>query len=393
MNNTMAELTRMGRRRFVKSLASLGVSGAALEHMTKEALAETNPDLDNEVPLLYGMVHTNPDAVRAGAPPKRKPSYFTVSRDEWAVIDSARDAEQQIRGLEVVQKTGVTVGVSTITRDHQQQKAVVLKYPIEEYPWGGSFRPDVSFETLTDRLPATVTGIAGRGTDSATPVADIPVVIERTRPKLMFKYNDRYRPVPAGSQWTTEAGNLCTIGTPVYDYDANEYRLVTAAHCFINHGSYAHQPNTNGDSTIGAKTSKIDFDRDPLFDAAVVNVYHGNADTTHQYATNGGSYRLGIRGSLSEDRLRYMENNGRDLHKQGIRTGVTSGPVTYVSNKTFHVDTNFGGGDSGCPFYEKIYDNNLDIYTSLIAGVLRGGGSVAQVTQIENVENRWSVAV
>lgn len=390
---TTQKLTRMNRRRFLKVLTGSGISAAALAHMTQDALAEMDPDLGNEVPLLWGQVHTNHKEVRNGDPPERKPIYFTIPQDEWIVIDSARDAEQQIKELSILQGTGVTVGVSTVIRGHQQQKAVVVKYPIEEYPWAEKFRPDVSFEKISNNLPATVKGVAGRGTASATTVEEIPVITEKINPELMFSYDYRYRPVPAGCQWSTEAENLCTMGTPVYDYDASEYRLVTASHCFYNYGDYAHQPNTSGDSAIGARTGKIDFRHDPLFDAAVINVYHGNTDTTYRYAADNGSYRnLNISGSLSEDRLRYMENNNISLKKQGIATGISSGPVTYVSSSSFNVATSHANGDSGCPFYEETHDPN-NPNGSMIAGVLRGGDNVAQVTQIENVENRWNVSV
>lgn len=395
--NATRKLARMGRRRFLKTLAGFGVSGAALNHMTQEALAETNPDLNNEVPLLRGMVHANHQEVLKGAPPKRKPLYFTVSRNEWVVIDSARDAEKQVEKIDILQGTGVVVGVSTITSGQHRQKAVVVKYPIEKYPWGETFRPSISYEKLVDNLPATVDGIAGRGTPSATVVENIPVVVEKMHIELTLNYDCKYRPVPAGCAWRTEAGNACTIGTPVYDNGANEYRLVTASHCFYNYGQECHQPaQSAGGSLIGRRDpNKIDFRHNPLFDAAVVNVYHGNADTYYRFADNTcGSYRGDdIDGSMSEDRLRYLENNNGSLTKQGIRTGITSGPVTFVSSSAFHVNTNWGGGDSGCPFYETFYDEHFNRRITNIAGILRGGANDAQATQIENVENRWNVAV
>jgi len=393
--DTTRRLARMGRRRFLETLAGFGVTGAALNHMTQDVLAKTNPDLDNEVPFLKGMVHTNHKEVLNGAPPEREPIYFNVPRDEWVVIDSARDAARQVEKLDTLKGTGIIAGVTTRVRGGHQQKIILVQYPIEQYEWGETYRPRVEFSELTDRLPATVDGVAGRGSDFAVVVEDIPVIAERMYNELEYIYDYKYRPVPAGCEWKTEEGNPCTIGTPVYDNDANEYRLVTASHCFYSYGEDCHQPDQGtGDSLVGRRDpDKMDFRRDPLFDAAVVNVYHGNADTYYRFADDNGRYRGDIDGSMSQDRLSYLENNNGTVTKQGTRTGISSGEVTCVSSSAFRVDTRHKDGDSGCPYYETFYDNNFNRYITNIAGVHRGGSGDAQATQMENIENRWSVEV
>ena len=49
----------MRRRNFLGTLAGIGISGATLRYMTKDAVAEVTDDPTNEVPRLRSLRHTN----------------------------------------------------------------------------------------------------------------------------------------------------------------------------------------------------------------------------------------------------------------------------------------------------------------------------------------------
>ena len=212
------KITRMGRRRFLESLAALGVSGTALAHASKPTLAVANIDLENEVPVLMGwrrpededIEHEDPAATNSGKP-TRVPVYVGVPEDQWIRVESARDAAEQIRNS--LADIDVSVGVTTTTRGNHSQKAIIIKYQTEEYSLRDDFSPDISCDELTDRLPATVSGVAGRGTDRERTVEDIPVITEKKHVKFNaenvstsqdHEYDCSYRPVPAGCAWRTD---------------------------------------------------------------------------------------------------------------------------------------------------------------------------------------------
>lgn len=385
----------------MESITALGVTGTALANMSKSALAEAGVDLENEVPVLKGWKHTNhEEVVENNAKPKRKPEYFGVPRDQWVKVESARDAAKQVR--KQLNGNKVHVGVTTITRGQKPRKAVVVKHHTEEYDWRADFTPDVSFEELEEMLPATVTGVAGRGTDNARTVEGIPVVAKQQRTKMesdpvstdaTFNYDCNYRPVPAGCTWRTEKGNECTTGTPVYDNQHNENRLVTASHCFLSADAIKCRQNSGSSDEIGTRDEeKINFDHPPeLFDAAVVELDSGIDVRWDLADSQCDSYRNpGISGTMSDDWLHQLEDDGHNVTKQGARTGITSGEVTDVYGTYFEVDTTTDGGDSGCPFYKHQTDS-FSTYT-YIGGILRGNDP-AQVTKMTEIENRFNVTV
>lgn len=390
------ELMKMSRRRMLRSLANLGVGATTLQYLSRDALAKMGSEPKNEVPRVRGLVHTNPEEVAAGGKPKREPRFYSISREKWALVEAAKNAQEQIQNKPELQNTGIHVGVGTAVRGQHSQKVIEVRYPTETLPSGEQYSPEMSFDELQGHLPAAVTGVAGKGTDAARSIEDIPVVPKRVERTLEASFNSKYRPVPAGAQWGPEDGALCTTGTPAYDNDANEHRMVTAAHCFYNHGTEMHQPSVGAsDSYIGTRdSSKIDFRHDPLFDAAVVNIDHSQSDVQYEFANYGGGYRGSIDGTVSETRLRDMEGTSSKIKKQGRTTGITEGTVEYVSDSAFETTANHDSGDSGGPHYEKFYDEYFNEYRYNIAGVHRGGtDSRAQATQIENIEDRFNVTV
>lgn len=82
MKQTTKKLNKMGKRRFMKTLAGIGVSGSAIRHMSKETLAKTTGNPEKEVPMLKCLYHLNHEEVKNGNKPERKAEYFTLPRDE-----------------------------------------------------------------------------------------------------------------------------------------------------------------------------------------------------------------------------------------------------------------------------------------------------------------------
>ena len=373
------DLRKMNRRNFVKSLAGIGISGATLRYMTKDALAEVTDNPKKEVPRLRSLRHTNhQEIVEEGKPPEVEPVYDTIPRDEWAVTESAFDAERKInRAIRQIDDTGlVLAGVTETTSGQHSKKAIEVRYIEHEIPNGEKVKPNVPAEEISKSLPSKASGTAGKGDNSVT-VRDIPVTIEKVTHELQTYYDSDYRPVPGGCSMECEGDNPGTTCTPAYDNDTGEYVIVTAAHAItgVEAGHDVEQPvDTSFDSNyIGVSTSDAYFldtadTNQTLFDAATVDLEDGLGDVDHKYALadNSGGYAEEIYGTIAWASIKDMENNENyKLTKQGRTTGRKSGHIFWASDtaKVFETTADTKGGDSGGPHF------SIDDGLALIAGV------------------------
>lgn len=276
----------MGRRRFLGAVAGLGVSSAALQYLTKDVVASV--DLDSEVPRLSKLSHTNHEAVlRREEKPKREPVFYTIPRDEWAVTETAHAAAARVNELLEAKgvSEGVTAGVTTITRNHHSEKAVIVKRTVSRTIDGDTVEPAATTQELKGLLPDSIAGTAGDGEYLQT-IEDIPITIETEEMSLSVRaeettnapgneYNRRYRPVPAGSvlQWGGAGRLYGTVGTPVHDGNHNEYNLVSAGHVILDEEMC--QPDTGGGDQIGTRDDDNHDDPrtpQPTVDAGLISV-------------------------------------------------------------------------------------------------------------------------
>ncbi|ERH04436.1 MAG: hypothetical protein J07HR59_01570, partial [Halorubrum sp. J07HR59] len=389
-----AKLQRMGRRRFLGTLAGMGVSGAAVTHLSRDAVAEV--DLDEEVPRLGKLHHTNHEEVIQGKPPEREPIHYTISRDKWAVVETAHDAASQVtKQLESAGfEAGVRAGVTTVTRNNHDQKAVIVKRTVGETADGQAITPGVSEDELKDALPATVSGTAGDGKYQQT-IENIPVEIETERvarspptaqptPDVTGpgdQYEHKYRPVPGGAciQWGTAFPGSCgTSCAPAYNEDAEQYDLVTAGH--VTKSKKIHQPKDDlrNNHQIGTRIDdkdKVDHPPQrapPSFDAGVVSL---SVDHTHMFAADDGDNSYlddhHVFGVVGVDKLKDNENSDFEILRRGTESGMKEGTLgdVYEDDDAFDADTDGKPGDSGGPHYTREYDPNFRIWKVYIAGV------------------------
>jgi len=103
----------MNRRNFLSKLSAMGISGATLQYMTKDALAEVTDDPKDEVPRLRYLRHKEEKTI--GEPPEREPVYEAIPRDRWERIEGANEAFSQIKGKirTETKMSGVDVWVTT----------------------------------------------------------------------------------------------------------------------------------------------------------------------------------------------------------------------------------------------------------------------------------------
>lgn len=206
----------MGRRRFMKTLSAIGVSGTTLNYLSQDALAELTDDPKEEVPRLLAFEHTNQEELQQGAKegrsvkPTREPQFYTIPRDKWVTVETAHSAAEKIRGR--ISKLGdskeipsslenrIAVGVSTVNDEKVVQ--VYIKYP----SWAQASRSSSKRELnrLRGLLPNSTSGTVGEGTNRET-VTNIPVLIDQTVVSELAFYEDEYRPIPGGCQLNKKA--------------------------------------------------------------------------------------------------------------------------------------------------------------------------------------------
>lgn len=397
------KLSQMGRRRFLNTLTTLGVSGTAVAYMSQDTLAELTDDPTEEVPRLSTVEHVNHEAVvKEGAPPEREPNYYTISRDEWAVVESAHDAKDKVNRLlsSIPGTDGVTAGVTTITNNQSSEEAVVVKRTITKKRDGQTVSPTISEQKLRDELPASVSGTAGDGATAVT-IEDIPVIVETETLSQRAYYDYNYRPVPGGPQIDDDNtdGWEGTGGTPAYNNDAGKYDLVTAGHILSgSDGDRIHQPDFALDDSnyIGPRRDNKYNDpgtADPAFDAGVIDL---DPDEKYQLADDDGTYRdRHIVGIVAEDEIRDNKGNtSYELHKQGNKTGINKGSITEVYDVSYDTNADDGNGDSGGPHYKEVWDDNYMFYKVYIAGIhYAGTGSSSRATMMDEIETRYSLSV
>lgn len=359
----------MGRRGFLETLASLGVSATVVNGLSKEMFEQLVDDPQTEVPSVFGHIHTNHEEMNKGAALEREPIYYTVSRDRWRRVEGVHDARDRVAELLVGRSEPLDIWVTTNSNGEKQ-------VDVDVYETDSVDKADI--RDVEDELPATIDGVAGRGTAAEDVLEDVPIVVGRTpvpapKPAPLGSGPDHYwsdwDEVPGGSACyigkdtqTITWGSLCA---PVDD-DSTP-RMVTAGHLVDEQDREwvsATEPEGIEDFEIDQIGCMGGTGLD-VFDAATLNP-ESSVEMTHEFAGDSGEVRGDVRGVVDEEHLRYIEDDGPDqdvrFMRQGARTGVNSEfgidkigengfITTLLKDKT-------KGGDSGGPYYLR--DSNLD---------------------------------
>lgn len=277
------KLDLMGRRRFMNTLAGLGVSTTVLPYVSQKAAAELQDD--SEIVRVYGVINDDsvagvdadiefaaealpddkiidpgPDDRSAikGRMGRRKAILDTISYEKWKTAEAIRDARQRLEQTIPTRWTAnreyITPSVEIrVEKPVSSQTDPGSRYLAPIYPIykkkggkGNDVNPTVSFDEFRDEFPATISGIAGRGTYLETMVEEIPVRPTKKEINLHAYYDNYYRPVPAGCVFGTGADNSATLGVRAYDFNDGSNVILTAAHTFkewpIGWSTEAHQP-------------------------------------------------------------------------------------------------------------------------------------------------------
>ena len=430
------KLHLMGRRRFVKTLAGLGVSTAALPYLSQDAVAgmqdqkdvvrvsglinsDTLPEeVSNLGPTIDWSASTpdpssaylqNPDTEALGG---RTPILKPTPYPKWKAVEAARDARRNLAAKIPESWTSnrdyltirVAVEVDGTVKNpvDPARRYLVPIYPVITRANGEVEKPNISFEEFSSYFPSNINGVAGRGTALEATVTDIPVRPERREEELQAYYDNYYRPVPAGCVFGTGADNSATLGMPATNDSDGGAVFLTAAHIFkdiIGWSREAHQPvwiNSSDQYKIGETDGNRRVNQSD-FDAVVV--HNLTANTTRNFAANNGdnTYQdtYPINGIITNSELYYYAGDeSYEITKQGVSTGRRSGFISGFDGNILGIRAYAESGDSGGPYFREYYEPEFAYEYSLAAGVHKGAsGSTANATAIETIENQFNVTV
>ncbi|WP_154658608.1 hypothetical protein [Halopiger djelfimassiliensis] len=395
-----SELARMGRRRFVNALASLGISGVTLNYMSQETLAKETDNLGDEVPYVAYLANNNPEAEYEDADRNgRAPIYRTLEFDKWVEIESIHNAARKLnQELSERFEDGefLLSSVSSTVSGHRRKLVVTAQYTTIETATGETLEPSISYEEFVDSLSVEIEGGVGRDEYTHQRIFDVePKKVTRTQ---TAHFDSEYRPVPGGCQATKKidetSAEVMTTATPVYDSEDNDQQLVTSGHGLLSTDSdEVYQPLP--DDQFGTTGEAI---AESAFDAGIVDT----DSYTHDIAnSSGGTEGWPIDGIVTWDSIKsHVDDTDYELTVQGRSTGRETGYIYDTATgsasyqKAFGVSDTAKKGDSGGPAFRKTTDSYGNDWT-YIAGVIgwQGEQDTTVCTAMEAVEDKFDVYI
>jgi len=351
----------------------MGVSGATLEYLTQDALAEVTHDPTEEVPYVarYKNVSREP-----GELPEREPIYKTIEREEWERRRTAINVRERVASrIEKLDYSDQVDVVYTGMEESPTDFGVVVTYPE-----GSSF--GVGPDGLENMLPDKLTGVAGQGDYRATR-EDIPIKIAQTKKGsktgapscLDWKVLDE---VPGGTPVNMKSdGSLGTLCAIYFDPDPNTSNMisyVTSGHVADTVGDIGEQGGAGPDAEVGKVQKTVQDppgDNQPPIDYAILS--RREAVTPYIADPNDLSKDLEILGIVANEELEYLVDTDSTLYTQGSTTCRSAGTAAAMYAGGEEVRINLDGlgyhvddGDSGGPIFQKVSGG------AFIAGVISG---------------------
>lgn len=405
MSEKLRKMRRMGRRRFLRTLSSIGVSATTLNYITKDTLAKVTSNPRKEVPYVKLLRHTNPAEVKNGAVPKREPIWDTIPRSKWVRVEAAHDGAKKINSLldRTFGSKLISAGVKSRNED-PYQKEIAVTYATIQHSDGTVSSPSVPFSEVESTLPSSISGKAGGGNDAET-IESIPLVAEKQRhvedgdcPGDVYN-EDQGDMIPGGTR-IGDSGDNGTTGTAATRDSDGQNVMISCGHVLEN-SDHFHQP---GDYKSDEDLDVVNATNSGPDDYGYAKPYGGETFYRELASNHGGWKPTDVKGIVTWDTLKNHEGDTNyEIRKQGNRTGTSKGHITETvefsgGEKKVWTSCTRGGGDSGGPHYRRIQFNRTDeTYITAIhawgrytdgCGTGEAGGN-----PVEYIENELSLTV
>ncbi|MFP8954800.1 hypothetical protein ACLI4Z_17825 [Natrialbaceae archaeon A-arb3/5] len=448
------KLTQMGRRRFIETLAGLGMSTGVLTNISQEKLEEITDDPTEEVPRVKALHLKNPEAYEETPFPnesEREPEFYTIPREKWIKVETAFDAAHRLqnRVSEIDDSGLVDVGVRISDKGRLEQYGISITrrtvIPLSTREDNSEITAeqadsldeaktaDVSLDELMGSLPDTAEGQVGNEDYETASRDGIPihfensVIADETCPDIDCHNNDdtgdrlytstyRYTVSPYTYVGTgcsihissDNFGSSSSLGPRVAHNNNNEIGFLTTGH-----GAF---DDTDPEEAIGRDVSQFttsnqigtvshikhnessDVSSSSNWDIAFIEM-NDSLEAGNRLADvdSGFSGRLGT-SILGYD---YLKDDEGPVCQQGRRTGRCEQEIYEIiegespTQIELYRDQEEGGGNSGGPYFVNEANDEDDLRVAGVhrAGGTRGGNDVAIGMWIGDIEDNFDVTV
>ncbi len=317
-------LSRMGRRRFVKTLVAAGFSLASASQLSA---GDFKPVSEDEVPVVYAYAREDPDD-----PSSVTPRIKTVGA-EW--YNGLQAALSNYETLDLTDLEGV-LSASVVPGEGDDQATISV---------------EVTRETAMDQVTDLIDEVPVEGSIIDTAANGSHPALEPER-----QFDPDSGPAVPGGVACGESEGLATLAPAVYDPESDTRYFATASHLYADTGS-TELTLVCPDQRIGVgEVERRHHDED----IALVR-------STGEYEPAHALHRSTperIVGQFSRLGLADLKARGVDVHKIGAMSGHTTGRIKAIDGISciygdpckrgqlkWGSESDFTDGDSGSVSY------------------------------------------
>lgn len=317
-------LSRMGRRRFVKTLLAAGFGTVSASYLSTGDFAGVD---ENEVPIVYAVARDDPED-----PTSITPRIRTVGATWYNELQAALSARDS---LDLTNLDGV-FNAYVVPGDHEGNVTASIVVDVRD--------EDVATKIggLADEVPIESSIIRTVGSDREP---DTPTV----------RYDPENGPAVPGGIAVGDAEGTATLSPALYDPEADERFFATADHLYAGESDELLALTDRGRYPLGR-----------------VHRHHEQEDLALIRATREfepahalhGSPPNRVAGQFSRIGLADLKARGAEIHKIGAMTGHSTGRIHAIDGVTciygdpckrgqlkWGDESDFTDGDSGSVSY------------------------------------------
>lgn len=319
-------LSRMGRRRFVKTLAAAGFGLASASHLSAGDFAGVDED---EVPIVYAIARDDP-----ADPTEITPRVRTVAADWYDDVRAALTARDT---LDLTDFEGV-LDAYVVPGDHDGDTSASIAVDVRDEAVAAEL------DGLVDEVPieSSVVDTLGEEDD------------ESNSPERRYDLEDG--PGIPGGVPVGDADGIATLAPALYDPEADERFFATADHLYAGNGLDALDVLVPGGRTPIGEVDRRHQEEDLALARAI--------DEFEPVHALDGPAPNRVVGQFSRIGLADLKARDAEIHKIGAMTGHSTGKIQAVDGVScvygdpckrgqlkWGRESDFTDGDSGSVSY------------------------------------------